>query len=71
MTRQFGTAYTSLDMKKRGPGSNFMRNFEVVKRNFGDSDHDRDTFEIEPIDLDLPAPSLKYDEDERAIKLSR
>lgn len=71
MKQQFGDAYTRLDLKKRGPGSRFMRDFEFRKKNFGGRDQDKDDFEVAPIDLDLPTPTPKYDEDDRCVKLSR
>lgn len=71
MENKFGAAYTTLDIKKRGPGSAFMQSFESQKKNFGDKDNDRDVFEIGPIMMDLEVPSIKYDEDENSVKLSR
>jgi hypothetical protein len=69
MTQKFGTAYTSLDMKKRGPGSLFMNSFESEKRNFGSTGNDR-ALEIGPIEMEVPY-SIFYDDDEQFVKLSR
>lgn len=71
MEKKFGAAYTSLDVKKRGPGSLFMQSFESQKRNFGDKDDDRDTYEIGPISMDLEVDSIKYDEDDAVVKVSK
>lgn len=71
MERNFGTAYTSLDVKKRGPGSLFMQSFESQKRNFGEEDDDRDTYEIGPINMDLEVDTELYDEDENVIRISK
>ena len=71
MEKKFGTAYTSLSIKKRGPGSAFMQAFESQKRNFGDRDDDRDTYEIGPIAMNLDVESIKYDEDDNVVKVSR
>lgn len=71
MEHQFGEAYTSLDIKKRGPGSLFMQAFETEKRSFSGSDTDRHVLEIGPIVLDLDSPSIKYDEDEQFVKVTR
>lgn len=71
MEAKFGSSYTSLDIKKRGPGSAFMQSFESQKKNFGDKDNDRDVFEVGPIIMELDVPSIKYDEDENTVKVSR
>jgi hypothetical protein len=70
MTKQFGHAYTDIDMKKRGPGSIFMKSFEGVKRNFGFKDVDRTYFEVGPLELDCGA-NPKYDDDEATVKIPR
>ena len=69
MSKNFGSNYTSIDMKKRGPGSVFMDSFESAKRNFGSPDDDR-PFEIGPIEMELPWSPI-YDDDEQVVKLSR
>lgn len=71
MELTFGAAYTSLDPTKRGPGSLFMETFESCKRNFSDDEHEQAMFEIGPISLNLDVPSMKYDEYEEFVKLSR
>jgi hypothetical protein len=69
MTKQFGTAYTSLPITKRGPGSKFMEAFESAKRNFGWAPDDK-PMEIGPIAMKL-RHSLYYDDDEQTVKLSK
>lgn len=48
-----------------------MKGFESVKRQFGHRDSGKHHYEVEPIDLDLEAPSLLYDEDEQCVKVPR
>jgi len=69
MTKEFGTAYTSLPITKRGPGSKFMEAFESAKRNFGWV-ADGKSMEIGPIAMKL-RHSLSYDDDEQTVKLSK
>ena len=66
MLRTFGTAYTSVSIKKRGPGSRFSRRFEMIMSGFeGDRS---EAYELElPMDV---ASSTKYDESEGYITLS-
>lgn len=71
MTLKFGAAFTSLDLKKRGPGSLFMQAFESAKRHFGHRDSSHIWYEIEPLDMELEAPSVNYDEDEQCVKIPR
>jgi len=69
MTQQFGTAYTSLPITKRGPGSRFMEAFESAKRNFGWAAAGK-PMEIGPIAMEL-GHSRFYDDDEQTVKLSK
>lgn len=69
MSERFGPAFDDLPTKKKGPGSTFMRYFEVLKRNFGHDNEDT-THEIE-----LPMRSLEvdpqyYDYDEQSVIIS-
>ncbi|OCT47560.1 Hsp70 family protein [Cladophialophora carrionii] len=70
MTKQFGQAYTKIDMRKRGPGSTFMKSFEGVKKNFGFKDVDKLHFEVGPLEMECVA-SPKYDDDEETVKIPR
>lgn len=71
MERNFGKAYTKLDIKKRGPGSLFMDDFESQKRNFGNRDDDRDVYEVGPIDMDWDDDPEKYDDGDSVVKISK
>lgn len=75
MTATFGTAYTSIELRKRGPGSQMMQNFETAKMAFGshrgiDDEH---IFEVENVNMNILDDNLKfecYDVEEQTIKLT-
>jgi hypothetical protein len=70
MSERFGEAFDSLPMKRKGPGSGFMRRFEIIKRDFGYSDEET-VFEL-PLTMKLTDADPQYfDEDERLVLLSR
>lgn len=70
MSERFGEAFDKLPMKRKGPGSEFMRRFETLKRDFGVSD-EQDVHEL-PLNMTLDNPDPKYfDEDERMVIISR
>ena len=70
MSDRFGDAFDSLPMKRKGPGSEFMKNFEVIKRDFGNSDEER-IFEL-PINMAVENPNPEhFDDEERMILLHR
>jgi hypothetical protein len=68
MIKTFGEAYTSLPLKRRGPGSEFMRSFEVAKRSFGSEEAQRAMLEIDHIHMDTFDCSF-YDSDEGCVLL--
>ncbi|RAL02598.1 uncharacterized protein BO80DRAFT_492317 [Aspergillus ibericus CBS 121593] len=47
MPKRFGDAFDLLPMKRKGPGSDFMKKFEIIKRDFGYSD-DNTLFRTSP-----------------------
>ncbi|KAL4919680.1 hypothetical protein BDW62DRAFT_199691 [Aspergillus aurantiobrunneus] len=69
MSRRFGDAFDSLPMKRKSPGSEFMRKFEIIKRDFGHSDEET-TFEL-PLNMTVSDPDPEYfDEEERLVFIS-
>ncbi|KAL2827784.1 actin-like ATPase domain-containing protein [Aspergillus cavernicola] len=69
MSNRFGDVFDNLPMKRKSPGSEFMRKFEVIKRDFGHSDEET-TFEL-PLIMILWDPDPKYfDEEERLVIIS-
>ncbi|KAL5045389.1 hypothetical protein BDW71DRAFT_215236 [Aspergillus fruticulosus] len=69
MSERFGEAFDKLPMKRKGPGSEFMRRFETLKRDFGVSD-ERTIYEL-PLNMTVDNPDPKFfDEDERMVLLS-
>jgi hypothetical protein len=67
MTDRFGEAYTSVSEANRGPGSTFMGDFEIAKKDFG-SGHDEHTISLR---MDDAPDSEYYDSDERRVILTR
>ena len=69
MSDTFGSSFDELKFERIGPGSYFMKDFEMYKRDFGsDSDLDRE-YEIR---LNMPdaGDSELYDADESTVKLT-
>lgn len=70
MSKRFGAAFDNLPIKRKSPGSDFMKKFEIIKRDFGHSDEDT-TFEL-PLNMTLQDPDPDYfDEEERLVIISR
>ncbi|RDW64368.1 Hsp70 family protein [Aspergillus mulundensis] len=66
MSERFGEAFDKLPMKRKGPGSEFMKKFETLKRDFGVSD-EQASWEL-PLNMTVDAPDPKYfDEEERLV----
>lgn len=76
MAKTFGNAYTSIEPKKRGPGSQMMQNFEAAKMAFGShrGASDEQLFEIENVImkgiLEDNANLDRYDPDENTLQLT-
>ena len=69
LSKRFGDAFDSLPLKKKGPGSNLMKAFEQVKRDFGYS-KDSHTHEL-PLNMYTEKADPEYfDDDERLVLLS-
>lgn len=70
MSKRFGAAFDNLPIKRKSPGSDFMKKFEIIKRDFGHSDEET-TFEL-PLNMTLQDPDPDYfDEEERLVIISR
>lgn len=70
LSKRFGHAFDSLPLKKKGPGSNLMKAFEQVKRDFGYLSEDQ-IHEL-PLNMFIEKPDPEYfDVDERLVLLTR
>ncbi|EGD99513.1 hypothetical protein TESG_06780 [Trichophyton tonsurans CBS 112818] len=70
MSRRFGKAFDMLPAKKKGPGSEFMRKFEIVKKDFGFNIEEDKIYELP---LNIRAGKVKseyFDDEERLVLLS-
>ena len=69
MSKKFGSAFDKLPYKKTGPGSQFMKDFESHKRDFGSASYFDDEYDVT---LVIPGAegSINYDEDEKLVKFS-
>ncbi|KAE8364462.1 hypothetical protein BDV27DRAFT_128405 [Aspergillus caelatus] len=69
MSDRFGDAFDNLPMRRKGPGSEFMKQFEIIKRDFGSSD-ESDYFEL-PLNMTVPDPDpAHFDDEERMVIIS-
>ncbi|KAG4415113.1 hypothetical protein IFR04_011750 [Cadophora malorum] len=65
---RFGSAFDEVSDAQKGPGSQFMTCFEMVKRDFGRNE-EQDTVELSPLRLNTEDSSW-YDEEERMVFLT-
>ncbi|GIZ48282.1 hypothetical protein CKM354_001135000 [Cercospora kikuchii] len=70
MSKRFGDAWDSIGVHRKGPGSNFMNKWEIVKRQFGDVGDDR-THTLGPLNLKGVTESKWYDEEEGMVRLTK
>ncbi|GFF46529.1 heat shock 70 kDa protein 12A [Aspergillus udagawae] len=69
MSDRFGNAFDNLPTKRKSPGSEFMKRFEIIKRDFGNSDEET-TFEL-PLNMNVANPDPEFfDEEERLVLIS-
>jgi hypothetical protein len=69
MSARFGDAFDSLPVKRKGPGSEFMKKFDSVKRDFGYS-NEPTTYEL-PLKMSVSNPNPEhFDEEESVVILS-
>lgn len=69
MRKKFGSAFDAVPLEKKGPGSKFMEEFEVLKSGFGEGQGIDDVVEL-TLRMDL-GESESYDPDDRTIKLTK
>jgi hypothetical protein len=62
MSRKFGSKFDSLKFEKKGPGSQFMKEFETAKRDFRGPNDTTEEFEI-PLVIRGAQDSQYYDTD--------
>ncbi|PPJ53004.1 hypothetical protein CBER1_11214 [Cercospora berteroae] len=62
--------FRNIGVHRKGPGSNFMNKWEIVKRQFGDVGDDR-THTLGPLNLKGVAESKWYDEEEGMVRLTK
>ncbi|KIX10397.1 uncharacterized protein Z518_01479 [Rhinocladiella mackenziei CBS 650.93] len=70
MGKTFGDAYFSVDSKKRGPGSTFMRSFDTAKKDFGRKGDEKEQYYVEPIIMNVDNEEL-YDKEDQTVKIPR
>lgn len=70
MSERFGNAFDEIPLKRKGPGSEFMKKFELVKRDFGFYKEDKINELTLRMKLEDPDPTF-YDEDECSVLLSK
>jgi hypothetical protein len=70
MSDRFGDVFDNLPTKRKSPGSEFMKRFEIIKRDFRNSDEET-TFEL-PLNMTVANPDSEFfDEEERLVLISR
>ncbi|KAF3479675.1 uncharacterized protein GIQ15_06651 [Arthroderma uncinatum] len=70
MSTRFGEAFDKLPPKKKGPGSEFMKKFEFVKKDFGYSTFEEEVHEI-PLNMTVHDPDPDhFDEEERHVLIT-
>jgi hypothetical protein len=69
MSDRFGDAFDSLPLRRKSPGSEFMKKFEIIKRDFGHSTEEM-TYEL-PLNMTVADPNPEhFDEEERMVIIS-
>ncbi|OAL66732.1 hypothetical protein A7C99_2125 [Trichophyton rubrum] len=70
MSRRFGKAFDMLPAKKKGPGSEYMRKFEIIKKDFGFNIEEDKIYEL-PLNMRANKVKAEYfDDEERLVLLS-
>jgi hypothetical protein len=70
MRQRFGKAFEDIEMRRKGPGSRFMKSWESVKRGFP-APSDTLVKEIGPLNMKGTWSSAIYDGEEGMVRLSR
>lgn len=67
MSERFGNSFDELPSRRKGPGSDFMKKFELIKRDFSGQEDSEDYYEL-PLNMPLDEPDPKiFDEEERLV----
>lgn len=69
LASRFGLYFETLEYRKKGPGSKLMREFELLKRDFGGSRNKQDVYEA-PLVLKYQSCD-HYDADEAVVKFTK
>jgi hypothetical protein len=69
MSSTFGSSFDNLPFGLIGPGSKFMKEFEITKRDFGSSSRRNEIFEI-PLVMREVEESANYDPDEGNVRFN-
>ena len=71
MTARYGSHYTDLPLKTRGPGSPFMKNFEMIRNDFNGRNYRNSSLQLIMKDLTDGDPQcVNYDPDECQVELT-
>jgi len=70
MRKRFGKAFEEIEMRRKGPGSRFMNEWERVKRSFGAKGDDQ-VKEIGPLNLKGVKSSQYFDDEDGMVRLTR
>lgn len=70
MSSRFGNDFDNLPMKLKGPGSEFMKDFESVKKNFGLADG-KTTYQLRLNMKSKVADPKYFDRNERLVTISK
>lgn len=71
MAARYGSHYTDLPMKTRGPGSPFMKNFETIRNDFNGRNYRNSSLQLIMKNLTDGDPlCVHYDPDECQVELT-
>ena len=71
MTARYGSHFTDLPMKIRGPGSPFMKNFETIRNDFNGRNYRNTSLQLIMKNLtDGDSLCVHYDPDECQVELT-
>lgn len=70
MGSRFGHCFEKLPYKKKGPGSDFMKRFEQIKRNFGGDRSRQEIYKLSLVMREVMS-SEHYDADDCQAKIKR
>lgn len=70
MMARFGPAWDNVELREKGPGSEFMNAWESVKRQFGDQGDDF-VYEVGPLIMEGVHDSARYDTHTGMVQLTQ